>query len=435
MAARKNIVYTQPDYIPGCYRYMKNFYLPLLCCLATINSLAQRNFVPGAVAVPQRDSLKGFIDFRNWTSTPNEIRFKSTENGEITTYTPNQISGFALHSDGDVVYVTKHVLLDVTPYIVSSTQSVTQPQTELLDSIVFIQQLVTGAYNLYTYTDRHQRIHFMYNAPGGDIQELKYIKTMVPSPDGGKIYEKKEYQEQLTSLFKDEGKIARQARSVDYRDEDLIALFVAYQHAKAPGTEVLVKTKKKQPIYFGIVAGPAFNSYNWKGGEQYMLHGKYSSSVNPIAGVFVDIPLGGATRQWSMYNELLYKTYSTHASMDMNALLAGDIATFKFSYLQLNVMAQYIYPKGVVKPFVHIGMGNAIIVKTTTNDYFDASRPEHREAFAGPRKLEQLLVGGIGVRADRFQLEVRGSTSTGWIDIMSASMPVNSLQIIAGVRF
>lgn len=414
---------------------MRNFFLPLICCLAAINAFAQRNFVPGKVAFPQQtDSLAGFIDFRNWTSSPKEIRFKRSEDGEIITYTPQQITGFTMQSDGEVVYVTKHVLLDVTPYIVSTIQMVVQPQTELLDSTIFIQQLVSGKYNLYTYTDRHQRVHFMYDAAGKDIQELKYIKTMVPTPDGGKIYEKREYQEQLATLFKDESKIARQAKNVDYRDENLIALFVAYQHAKAPGTEAVVKTKKKHPVYFGLVAGPSFNSFNWKKGEAYILHGKYSSSVGPVAGIFVDIPLAGATRQFSVYNELLFKTYSTHADLDLNSVIAGDVATFKFSYLQLNVMAQYTYPKGIVKPFVHLGMGNAVIVRTTKNDYYDASRPDHHEAFAGPRKLEQSVVGGIGVKASRFQLEVRGSTTTGWIDINSGSMPVNSLQIIAGVR-
>lgn len=413
---------------------MRKFLLSLLC-LAAMHTHAQSNFVPGTVAIPQHDSLKGFIDYRNWTSSPKEIRFKHTANGEISTYTPEQISGFTMQSDGDVVYVSKHVLLDVTPYIVSTTQIVTQPQTELLDATVFLQQLVIGDYSLYAYTDIRQRIHFIYGLPGKDLQELKYVKTMVPTPDGGKIYEKREYQDQLAMLFKDEAKIARQAKSANYRDDDLIALFVAYQHAKIPETAVVVKTQKKHPVYFGIVAGPAFNSYNWKGGEQYKLHGKYSSSVSPVAGVFLDIPLGGATRQYSVYNELLYKTYSTHANMDMHALLAGDITTFQFSYLQLNIMAQYTYSKGLVQPFVHAGIGTALIIKTTKNDYYDVSRPEHYEAYENPRKVEQSLVGGIGVRADRFQLEVRGVTTTGWIDIKSASMPVNSLQIIAGLRF
>jgi hypothetical protein len=121
--------------------------------------------------------------------------------------------------------------------------------------------------------------------------------------------------------------------------------------------------------------------------------------------------------------------------MDISTQVAGDITTFQFSYLQLNVMAQYTYPKGVVKPFIHVGVGHGVIMKTTKNDYYDVSRPEHYEAFENPRKLEQSLIGGIGVKADRFQLEVRGSTTTGWIDITSGSMPVNSLQIIAGVRF
>lgn len=414
---------------------MKKILLPLACCLVAMTTYAQRNFVPGAIAIPQQDSLRGFIDFKNWTGSPGEIHFKSTENGAITKYTAEQITGFTMQSNGEIAYVAKHVLLDVTPYIVSTTQRVTQPETELMDSTVFIQQLVVGDYNLYTYTDRHQRVHFMYGAPGKEIQDLKYIKTLVPAPEGSTLYEKREYQDQLAMLFRDNNKVARQAKNVEYRDDKLIALFVAYHHAQHPDATVAVKANKKKPVYWGIVAGPSFNSFKMKGGEKYNLHGDYSSSTGAVAGVFVDIPFGGVTRKFSLYNELLFKSYSTAANMDLSQLLAGDVATFKLSYVQLNIMVQYTYTKSFVQPFVHAGIGNAVVVSTKKNDYYDASRDEHYEAMSDLRKLEQSLVGGVGVKVSRFQLEVRGATTTGFVPKQSTSMPVNSLQIIAGVRF
>ncbi|WP_343668873.1 outer membrane beta-barrel protein [Chitinophaga sp.] len=413
---------------------MKKIILPLTCCLVAMTTYAQHNFVPGTVAISQQDSLRGFVDFKNWSSSPKEIFFKTTENGAVTKYTPEQISGFTMQSNGELMYVTKHVLLDITPYIVSSTQRVTQPQTELLDSTVFIQQLVVGDYNLYTYTDSHQRVHFMYGAPGQEIQELKYIKTLVPAPEGSKLYEKREYQDQLATLFRDDSKVAKQAKGVEYRDDKLIALFVAYHQTQHPGSTIAVKSNKRNPVYWGIVAGPSFNSFKMKGGESYPLHGDYSSSVGPVAGIFMDIPFGGATRKFSVYNELLFKSYSTDAKMDMSRLLDGDVATFKLSYVQLNIMVQYIYTRSFIKPFVHIGMGNAVVVSTKKNDYYDASRDEHYEAMSDLRKLEQSLIGGVGVKVSRFQLEVRGSTTTGFVPKNSTSMPVNSLQVIAGFR-
>ncbi|OMP77949.1 hypothetical protein BW716_17075 [[Flexibacter] sp. ATCC 35208] len=57
-----------------------------------------------------------------------------------------------------------------------------------------------------------------------------------------------------------------------------------------------------------------------------------------------------------------------------------------------------------------------------------------QDSLRGFRKLEQSLVGGVGVKVSRFQLEVRGATTTGWMPTAMVSMPVNSLQIIAGVR-
>ena len=414
---------------------MKKVLLPLMGCLVAMATYGQQNYVPGTVAIPQQDdSLRGFIDFKNWTSSPGEIHFKSTQNGTVTKYTPDQISGFTMQSNGEIIYVSKHLLLDVTPYIVSTTQRVTQPETELMDSTVFIQQLVVGDYNLYTYTDKYQRVHFMYGVPGQEIQELKYIKTLVPAPEGSKLYEKREYQEQLSTLFKDDSKIARQARNVEYRDDKLIALFVAYHQKRHPDEKVAVKQNKKNPVYWGIVAGPSFNSFKMKNGEDYNRHGDYSSSVGPVAGLFLDIPFGGATRKFSLYNELIFKSYSTDAKMDMSRLLEGDVTTFKLNYVQINIMAQYIYPRGLVRPFVHIGVGNALLIDEKKNDYYDASRDEHSEAVSDIRKLEQSLVGGVGVKVSRFQLEVRGATTTGWMPTAMVSMPVNSLQIIAGVR-
>lgn len=213
-------------------------------CLVAMATYGQQNYVPGTVAIPQQDSLRGFIDFKNWMSSPGEIHFKSTQNGTVTKYTPDQISSFTMQSNGEIIYVSKHLLLDVTPYIVSTTQRVTQPETELMDSTVFIQQLVVGDYNLYTYTDKYQRVHFMYGVPGQAIQELKYIKTLVPAPEGSKLYEKREYQEQLSTLFKDDSKIARQARNVEYRDDKLIALFVAYHQKQHPDEKVASRMRR-----------------------------------------------------------------------------------------------------------------------------------------------------------------------------------------------
>jgi hypothetical protein len=97
-------------------------------------------------------------------------------------------------------------------------------------------------------------------------------------------------------------------------------------------------------------------------------------------------------------------------------------------------MAQYTYPKGVVRPFAHLGMGNALIISTKNNNYDDDSLDDHRVAIDGPRKYEQSLVGGIGMKASRFQLEARYMTTTGWVPYAGSSMHVNSLQLIAGVR-
>lgn len=410
---------------------MKKVLLPLLFCIGAINTQAQQNYVPGTVITAQHDTLKGFIDFRNWPSSPAEIRFRSSLDGNTTTYTPAEVSEFRMSFNGETVYVTKHVLLDVTRRVTTSiNMAVETPTTELLDSTLFIQQLVAGSYYLYLFRDRNDRKHFMYAAPGEEPLELKYTRTMMAGDWGGKLFEDKEYQQQLAEIFKDDAAVARKARKIDYNEERLIALFSAYNQQKNPGRHADVTTRTKHPIYVGVTGGPSFNSFKWHGGGGNKLSGVYNSSVGYVAGIFADFPFNAeATRKFSIYTELLFRSVSTDGDVDY-----GRKVFFKFSYLQANVMGKYTYPKGLVRPFVNIGVGVGRIISTGRNELYDRLLTSHSQALDNPRSYEPIILAGIGLKVDRFSLEARGMRSTGWIPLANYSMPTQAIQVIASVR-
>lgn len=404
---------------------MKQLFVSLLCLIG-LRTTAQQNYVPGTVVTLQHDTLKGFIDFRNWSSSPAEIRFRASREGKTNTYTPAQVSEFRMSFNGETVYVTKHVLLDVTRRVTTSiNMAVENPATELLDSTLFIQQLVAGKYHLYVFRDKYDRKHFMYGRPGEEPLELKYTRTMIAGEYGGKLFEDKEYQQQLSEIFKDEATVARKARKVDYNEEKLIALFSDYN-----GGHAGVTTRTKHPIYIGIVGGPSFNSFKWRGGSGSSLSGVYNGSTGFMAGIFVDFPFNAeATRKFSIYTELLFKSLSTEGEV-----ASGKKAFFKFSYLQANVMGRYTYPKGVVRPFVNIGLGVGNIISTGRNDLYDRLLTSRSQAIDKPRSMEQMIIAGVGIKVDRVSLEARGMRSTGWVPYSYYSLPTQSFQIIAGVR-
>lgn len=396
---------------------------------------AQSNYLPGVVITQQKDSLRGLINVKNWLTNPAEIDFKTDKASASHVYKATEINGFVIPQQNKV-YLSKTFSADVTYYETTTLQEKALSM-ESLDTTAFLEQLVGGSYPLYAYTDIHHRDHYLFETPGKEVTELVYIKTIVATDEGSGLYERKIYQQQLDTLFADAPKLAKQNRFLGYYETPLVKAFVAYNQFKNPAqaAEVAPKKKVKNPVWFGLIAGLSANSFNWKG-SYYMGNADYKSAVNPLAGVFIDIPFPGASRKFSLYTEVLYKTVSTsgvlHGPVYNN--YENDEVSFELGYAQINIMAQYTYPKGIVKPFIHAGMGNAMVVSTSKNDYYDIDDKKHSTAIDGIRKHEESAIVGIGVKASRLQVEARYSTSTGWIPFSSSSMHVNSLQIVAGFR-
>jgi hypothetical protein len=409
---------------------MKRFLLSLSAIAAGFCSVnAQTNFVPGIIITLQHDSLRGFVNFINWPTNPGEIDFKSENGAESRKYKATEITGFVI-SQKNIVYLSKHITADITYYETSTLREKAMAM-EMVDATVFLERLVAGEYELFSYRDIHYRDHYLYQAAGDAVTELKYIKTIIPTEDGAQLYERKIYQEQLEALFRDDPKLVRQIRNLNYYQSPLVKVFAAYNNYKNPLQSVKVDDRRN-PVWFGIMGGVAFNSYKFRG--DHYLNTSYSRSTNPEVGVFIDIPVFGVDRSFSIYNEILYKTVNTSGTLQ-HFFYSGQTVTWDFSYIQVNIMAHYTYPKGLVKPFIHAGMGNAFILNTRRNDIYSPSRKEYSDALDGLTKHEQSAIVGIGATWSHLWIEGRFSTSSGWIPYQNASIAVNGLQVVAGVRF
>src|SRR5689334_16185743 len=75
---------------------MKNFYKALFCAvLLPALSFAQSNYKPGYVVNTKGDTLRGYINYREWGVNPDAIEFKSSlSDKDSKTFTPSDISCF-----------------------------------------------------------------------------------------------------------------------------------------------------------------------------------------------------------------------------------------------------------------------------------------------------------------------------------------------------
>ena len=147
---------------------------------------AQSNYKPGYVIVNQGDTLRGYIDYKEWNSTPESINFKpKTNQGERQRLTVKNISAFCIDSLDYFKRYSGNISMD---YIDAAHVSYTRDTSYKTDSI-FLRLLVKGnRLSVYSYTDdiktryfiqqtAHQPIELIYKVTVA-TQDNTWLKTL-----------------------------------------------------------------------------------------------------------------------------------------------------------------------------------------------------------------------------------------------------------------
>jgi hypothetical protein len=119
------------------------FSLPLLL-------RAQSNFKIGYYVDKSLDTVKGYIDYREWDKNPNEIRFKKVlADKSSISLSPDYIQSFSVI--GLESYISLPTKISLDPVDLSS---VGRKDTSFDKRSVFLKVLITGPkYNLLQFTD------------------------------------------------------------------------------------------------------------------------------------------------------------------------------------------------------------------------------------------------------------------------------------------
>ncbi|WP_298740798.1 hypothetical protein [uncultured Chitinophaga sp.] len=407
---------------------MKQFLLYLLV-LSSVVARAQKNYVPAVIISQQNDSLRGFIDYRNWRINPEQISFKQDLQGHEQRFSAGDIAGFLVTAENEL-YVSRQVELDVTVQTIDNLLATGERVTR--NDTVFLLTIVKGAYNLYLFNDRNDQPHFVYDSAGVPAKELRLVKSRA-SDGSNAIATFPLYQRQLSYLFAACPEVARKAADVRYSEDALRKLFTDYHQCRNPSEKIAVKAKEKLNVRWGLLAGTGFNSFNFSGSHS-MTRASYKSNTTPLAGLFIDVPVSRNRQQYWLSAEAFYKTESASGTFTNANILESwqEQVSMKFSYAQLNLLFRYLYPKGTVKPFANVGWGNGVMIGENKNEKYRTDRKDDVEkAINGPRKHETTFLAGGGVQYKRIQIEGRYAWSNGFSPYISLNTSVRSLQVIA----
>jgi hypothetical protein len=155
---------------------MKLFYYFLLACIFPLTVSAQANYHTGWVLKNNGDTLKGYINYREWNLSPKSVEFKTDKNDtKILTFTPQTIKAFAI--DGMDNYITYYEMISM-----DKTRFPDLPaniDTSKKRDTVFLKQVATGKYlTLYYNADEIKARYFTAEANSAPV-ELIYHEYYV----------------------------------------------------------------------------------------------------------------------------------------------------------------------------------------------------------------------------------------------------------------
>lgn len=167
----------------------------LLACLIPFIVSAQKNFQPGYVVTLKGDTVKGFIDYREWSFTPTSVLFKSSaNNSDQKEYSLNDISFFQI--TGKEAYRRSIVKVSLHQ---AKLNNIGSRDTSWKTDTVFLKVLYTGKLSLFSYEDKIKERFFLLEEGMEQPEELvlrEYIREGSMS-----LVSENRYRDQLKAIM------------------------------------------------------------------------------------------------------------------------------------------------------------------------------------------------------------------------------------------
>jgi len=163
---------------------MRSLFIALLIALPAI-IFAQANYHEGFVVKNNGDTLKGYINYREWIYSPTSIEFRSRDGNDVTKFGPETIKSFQIKgfenyiSYAGLVSVNKNIFPDLPFHLDTATKQMA----------IFLKQLVTGNNVTLYYNNEQNKKRFFIAETNGPPAELKYYEYYSSTAGGDEIFD------------------------------------------------------------------------------------------------------------------------------------------------------------------------------------------------------------------------------------------------------
>jgi hypothetical protein len=383
------------------------------------DGICQTNFVDSEIVSIDGDTIKGFIDYRDWSSNPKKISFKRTVSSSSETLNPTSIRSFRVN---EVCYMSAIVNVKTfsSKHIISDDSPV--PKTNI--DTVFLQAIYQGAKSLFYY--KNSSGSNFYIIQNQKFELLVYKKYLKYTQGGKKIAENKKFIGQLSYYLNDCPSIKGRIKTVRYNIKSIKNVFDYYYKSKGHKPQFANK-KENIEIEVGLNAGSTVSIIEFKSdNNKVLVNTNYNPSVNFSGGISANLILPRNHKKWSIYADLIYTRYSFEGSyvdyLNENNYTITETG-ISFSYFKINTMLRFTYPMRNFQIFLNGGLSNGLgrelkNVKIRNATFYQTNNISIEEAIGKVRINELGYTLGVGVKRKRFLFEYRFEYGDG----MSADM-------------
>lgn len=386
----------------------------LILFYPSVSILAQSNFISGDIVKLNGDTIKGFIDYRDWDNNPEFIRFKENLDSRKEQFFPRHLKSFTFSNQ---LYVSS-----IVPIIRSTKKRELISRAELTSSsrvevdTVFLSVLVIGEANLFYYSERNNQIHYFIETDSV-FDELIYSGSFRNT--NGSIRKVAEYKEQLKIYLKRCEGIEKKIDRAGFTDKGLTGVIEYYNGQTSSGSSYVKKTEKVefQPFFLGGISSTQLRFGGTSAFQQDLKRVDFGWSFNPDLALALNIVLPRTRKSISFYNELLFTSYKFDSDYKNIKNITTHYAIEAF-YLKLAHLLRYYYPKGEFRPFFNAGISNGIALSNQNSFYIKDinGKPQPKDEspiFDGLKNYELSYLVGIGAFYKRFSFELRFEQGNG----------------------
>ncbi|HSI70891.1 MAG TPA: porin family protein [Gillisia sp.] len=272
---------------------MKKLLLPFLFLLFSLKSFTQVIYEPGYIINEAGEKNEVWIRNDARANKSEEIKYKSSPNGEIRTATIQNVKEFGIGDSQK--YSRATVGIDRSSDEAKSLS--TTRNADLKEETQFLQVLIEGYASLYRYRDGSLE-RFFLKLDDGDIEQLIYKRFT--SPDS-KIRENNRYKQQLLNTFSCGENPMTKIGRLPYRTSSLME-FVQEFNECAGGEYQIFLMKKKAVWNLRAKAGVNLTNFSTHQ-DHYKIVPDFQYTIDPRVGVEVEYIFPFSNNKLSLFIE------------------------------------------------------------------------------------------------------------------------------------